>query len=632
MTDTYVETVVATDLVDDGDAEATRRKETREAILSTVVLGVVLAVVFFPVVFNKSSYRDDEGHFIMALREFLHHGSLYVHTGSGYGPFYFTFIGLLYRITGMEPNLTNGRLIALVLTAVETGVLAAAVFRVTRSRLFSALCQFASFSVLVQVVGGVPLHPAPTILLLLAVLVYAAASYAMQPRPRLLIVVGAMIGAIAMSKINVGVLAAAAVVVALVVGNRRVDPLAKSIVAGGAVALPFVLASQRLSNAIAMQLIVMVSLTMLATLAALWADRVSFPGRSLFTVAWSALAAIAVSLVWPLLTGTSPRALLHGVFIAPLGQVERLVLFVPINFNWVIIVLTASVAVAAFLHRGNQPHTFFGSSVLPNLVFALVGLWLIGLGISNTFGAWLPAFALLPALAWIIAAPPTVRLALRFLVPLALLQALHAYPVAGAQKAWGTALMFVPSAIALAVGLNGVPAWSELNGAVRFIGLLGLAGAMTIMMGIWPPTVWRHYVDSEPVGLPGSSLVRLSPAEVHTARQLTDAIKANCDTFYTAPGYESLYVFTRLAPPTGLLRNWPGAHTASEQREIVEKLDAAARSGKRVCIVRDDSRAEEWMASSYGTGPLGLGLAPYQRRVAQVGPYSVSIRGPQSTS
>ena len=338
---------------------------------------------------------------------------------------------------------------------------------------------------------------------------------------------------------------------------------------------------------------------------------------------------MAVSFIWPLFSGTSPRRLLQGVFVAPLGQVDRLEVFYPVHFSWIVIVLTAVVVLAALVHRQDRsPTTFFGSSVLPSLALALIGLWLFGLGISDTFVAWLPAIALLPALAWIIPAPDPVRLALRLLVPLAVLQVLHAYPVAGAQKAWGTALMFVPSAIALGAGLNAVPSWQRVNGAARVGAAVALIAAMLLTTALWPVTVWRQYADNEPLGLPGTSLVRFSSAEVQKLRQLTRAVKENCDSFYTAPGFESLYVFTGLEPPTGLLRNWPGAHTDSEQREIVARLNAAAQAGKRVCIVRDDLRTREWLASSYGNGPLGRGLAPYQRRVAKVGHYSVSTRGP----
>jgi len=77
-------------------------------------LGLVLAVAFFPEFFNQVTTYDDEGYFLVTVRQFLQHGSLYVHTsGASYGPFYWSFIGLIYRLTGHSPTLLSGRLLVL---------------------------------------------------------------------------------------------------------------------------------------------------------------------------------------------------------------------------------------------------------------------------------------------------------------------------------------------------------------------------------------------------------------------------------------------------------------------------------------------------------------------------------------
>jgi hypothetical protein len=110
-------------------------------------------------------------------------------------------------------------------------------------------------------------------------------------------------------------------------------------------------------------------------------------------------------------------------------------------------------------------------------------------------------------------------------------------------------------------------------------------------------------------------------------QRLTEVVQNNCDTFYSAPGFDSLYIYTGLEPPTGLLRNWPGAHRASEQREIASDLAAAEAAGERVCIVRNVPKMPAWQASSYGDGPLGQALSRYQRNIARVGQYEVSVRG-----
>ena len=51
------------------------------------------------VVVDGRADAPDEGFFLAILRQFLRHGSLYDQTRTAYGPFYFSFMGAIYRIT-----------------------------------------------------------------------------------------------------------------------------------------------------------------------------------------------------------------------------------------------------------------------------------------------------------------------------------------------------------------------------------------------------------------------------------------------------------------------------------------------------------------------------------------------------
>jgi hypothetical protein len=102
-------------------------------------------------------------------------------------------------------------------------------------------------------------------------------------------------------------------------------------------------------------------------------------------------------------------------------------------------------------------------------------------------------------------------------------------------------------------------------------------------------------------------------------------VRHHCDTFYSAPALDSLYIYTQLPNPTGMLADTPGALNAREQREVVASLQQAHADGKRVCIVRDVERTSQWVASSYGKGPLGVALAHYTRRIFRADRYTVSI-------
>src|SRR4029077_20437302 len=88
--------------------------------------------------------------------------------------------------------------------------------------------------------------PGSLIVLLLAVICYSLASWVMAPHTRYLVVVGIATGGLLMSKINVGLFAVAAIVVAFVIGNRRYPRWFRAAVGAGAVLLPIVIASERI--------------------------------------------------------------------------------------------------------------------------------------------------------------------------------------------------------------------------------------------------------------------------------------------------------------------------------------------------------------------------------------------------
>ena len=80
------------------------------------------------------------------------------------------------------------------------------------------------------------------------------------------------------------------------------------------------------------------------------------------------------------------------------------------------------------------------------------------------------------------------------------------------------------------------------------LGLIFLLGA-----GFSPVAEWYNYRRLESLGVPGTELVRLDPAQVYLIRELTAAVREHCDTFYAAPGFDSLYLYSGLPAPTGYL-------------------------------------------------------------------------------
>jgi hypothetical protein len=608
----------------------------RRAALPISVLAVLLAVAFFPLLFDHVAVYDDEGFWLVTIRQFIHHGSLYVHTlGSSYGPFYFSFTGLLYRITGQNPSLFNGRLLVLTFTALSAGFLAAAVWRVTRSLPFSILCEIATFGALILVAGNEPMSPGSIIALVLSVLVYVLASYSVHQRNTLLVIAGAAVGALTMIKVNIGIFAAVGLVVAFVVGNANFARWFRGLIGAGAVLLPFALMSQKLSDAGVATFAFVVAVSILGYCAVMTVDRISLQPRGLIAAILGFAAVFVVSTFWPLLSGTSPSALVTGVFIRPLQQVNILSILPVVRVQWLAILVTALVVVAVSTRLTEVNRILPPKSPIAYLVLSTAALVVLGLGIGfeveGQFGAWLPAIILLPALALIADVPSSVRLALRFSVPLAILQVLHAYPVAGSQTGWATFLMFLPCAIALAAGMGGLQMWHGATSQVRGITAGALCVAVMLAAGLWPPGAWVTYSDLKPLNLPGARFVRVDLLQARELRQLTRVVKANCDTFYSVPGLDSLYIYSNLPTPTGQLANWAGAMTGSQEREVVSQLSHLQAMGKRVCIVRDlNTPYYAWNpGGSEANRPIGRFIRQYQRTIALFGPTAISLQAPR---
>ena len=606
-------------------------------------LGLVLAVAFFPQLFNQVKTFDDEGYFLVTVRQFLKHGSLYVHTSGGsYGPFYWSFIGLIYRLTGHSPTLYSGRLLVLAFTALSSAIFAAAVWHVTRNLLFSILCQVTTFCVLILVAGNEPTSPGSTIVLLLSILVFALASYSVKQRSGLLLIAGMATGALTMTKVNIGIFAAVGLAVALIIGNSTYPRWFRSIIGTGAVLLPFVLMFQRISQAGIATFAFLVAISMLGACAVMSVDAISLAPRGLGAAASGFGAVVFVSLLWPLFSGTSPGALFTAVFVRPLQQVNILTTLPVVGIQWFAVLITALVVVAVSAGRFGLDH-LPPKSPIHYLALSAAALFVLDLGIGSVpfpFGAWLPAIVLLPALALIADVPPRVRLALRFIVPIAILQVLHAYPVAGSQIEWATVVMFVPCAIALAAGMNGLRMWREARPALRGFVVGSLCVIVALTVGLWPLAVWANYYDIPSLQLPGAQLVRVDPELGGELRQLTYEVEKNCYTFYSLPGLDSLYIYSSLPTPTGQLANWPGALTNAQEQEVVSELSHLQATGKRVCIVRDlNSPYYAWNpGGSEANRPIGRFIRQYQRVISVLGPatnsffqhyprYSVSIKG-----
>ena len=241
------------DLATDGEhaADATESPRRRPLIAAGALgaMGVLLGGIYFPLLFSRFQLYDDEGVFLVSLRQLLHHhGSLYAGIWADkYGPFYYLFASSLYRVIGQQPSLENGRWIVLIITTATAALFGAAVWRVTKNLACSILCEVASFLILVGSAGNEPMHPGSLAVLLVALVAYSLSSYAVTRRGVWLFVLGGATGAVLTTKINVGLFVVVAVVTVFVAGNRITPRRIRLAVLALAAVAPFVIMYQRLS-------------------------------------------------------------------------------------------------------------------------------------------------------------------------------------------------------------------------------------------------------------------------------------------------------------------------------------------------------------------------------------------------
>jgi hypothetical protein len=588
----------------------------------------VLAGAFFPMMFNVWQTYDDEGMFLVSLRELLNnHGSLYTTIWSDkYGPFYYLVMTTVYRVLHQQPTLENGRWIVLVLTTASAVLFAGAVWRVTKSVPCTLVCEVAAFVILIQAAGNEPMHPGSLAVLLVALVAFELASYAATRRTVHLIAIGGATGALMMTKLNSGGLVAVAVVAAFIIGNASVPRWLR--IAGVALAalVPIALMLQNASaNWVAVLAFVVVG-SMLGMSVLMSIDQFSLPRSSFLSMAYGAAGVAVCSLIFPLLTGTALSDELTGVFIRPLSQAKQLTIPANVSVNFFALVLTAAGIYAAVAFRSLSKETIRAQATWTHATLAALALWLLGLGATvaargGVLAEWLPALVVLPALAFCANSSEAIRFALRSLVLLAALQVLVAYPVAGSQVAWGTVAMTVPCAIALAAGIDHSRLWRESGVRAQVAVTLVLCIALVVAGNLWPLNVWNTYLSNTKMGLPGTGLMRIDPDIATEVQQVTLQLRQRCDTFYGVPDENSFYIFTGIAPFTGLLVDRPIALTIAQQQQVAAQLQDRSAANERVCILTDTSQATQ-----LDPGPLEDALQPFSDVIATVDNYTIAIR------
>lgn len=565
-------------------------------------LSTALCAVFGYYSMFSNSLEDDEGYMLIALRAFTHHGGLYTHVYSQYGPFYFEAWSTIF--TWVPVTLDSGRVATLVVWMLTSLCFGIAIKMLTGNTLFGMATQVGS-AMLLASLAPESMHPEGLAVLLLATMFMALALIAGNRRAVGYVVLGATLSALILTEVNVGAFALLALLfVGVSAGLWPRWRLTRRLSGAVFVLLPFILVGTHLTKSWAAQIALVVAMAaagvVLVTLASGPTGVIERRDITRFVSAGTIVGACVLGVA--ILSGTRPGDLVDGAFLDPLQlpSVFAIPLHLPVAFGLEFLWWTACLATAFWYHRylrrpsGDERVSGFlqlGAGLLILLCALAPGRWPAGLGVLNvTTSLPLLFFAATPG----VGATGQQRIVRSAMVAMAVLGALVIYPVAGYQVSWA-ALLTVP-----------VASMCVHDGLVRLRPLLSRAGGrrpwstpgILVSLGLCAGALWlgaafagnlanakTRYQTSQPMTLPGTEMIRLPHQQNRTLTSLSRAIRADCTSFVT--GMNQLYFLTGEEPVTSFnTTDWMYLLSEGQQAQIVRRsYPFETRAQSHLCYV-----------------------------------------------
>lgn len=531
------------------------------------------------------SSLDDEGYVMVSLASFARGYALYDDVFTQYGPFYYALLGVPLRWSGVEPThdlVRAGTALEGILVVV---LLAWAVWRSTRSLLAACLSCVLVRPALMGLEPE-PAHPHGLCLILIAVLIALLAREPARRGRATWFAVGACVAGLALTKINVGVMAGAGVALTLLawhgasVRRRWIAWL----FAFGLLALPGLWLRAVLSRGVFCIYAFLITGCIACFLAAAAATRESFvfERRHAIALLRGLLVVACGTLLVLFLTGTSFTGMWRGI----VGQ----------HFKFVDQAMAPNIDRNAWL--------LTSISLLLALAWSAAQRWRPAL--AGVMGAWLAllwgAFSvhLLLALdvrglaswsvpfAWTaLACPPNTweddGRARRpwALLGIAAFQLLQGYPVWGSQSVWAVLWCAPLCAIALQQSVQRGCAWIARVAELPRLGTS--AWYATAALAAWQlhgssseqlvlaagPRPWLTILN-----LHGAKGVRMTEHEAVVPRWIADVLRGG-GSFYSFPALNSFYFWTQTLPPTTLNITFRlDLLDAKQQRRVARDLAA----------------------------------------------------------
>jgi hypothetical protein len=367
------------------------------------------------------------------------------------------------------------------------------------------------------------------------------------------------------------------------------------------------------------------------------------PNRELVCFGGALFVTIVLICAYSIGTGTSLSALYEGIIGQTLRMPSLFVVPFPIRRGVFAFDAVAIFAAWRYAHlknisiQENLPAS--GASVFLATVFLAIGFTTIALGGL----VWLGGESILPqvygfnlstlSFCWMVLvhenSTDQVSVFVRRFVPaLVVVQALHAYPVAGSQTALSCFLLIVVGAILISDATISLRRALANDGLVPLGATCAVTGLTVLLaVGIFVnqyESARRSFDSGIPLGLKGSARIRLPPAQATLYRGISEAINETCKSFIMLPGMNSFYLWTGQNPPSHFnVGNWTALFGDGLQDQLVHQFENI----DGLCLLRNNTIEKFWKRGKVpNDGPLlafvGNGFQP----IAVFGDYVLSRR------
>ena len=612
------------------------------------LLALLAVLAGYWLMYSQFAVYDDEGFFDYSLKLFVDGHAMYNQVFSDYGPFYYLVFGGLFSVLGHSPTTDAGRLIQLTLWVVTSLGVGAITHRLT-GRLSLGAASMATVFLLLTGATSEPMHASMlndfVEMLIVLVLAFGLRRWSAVS----LGIAGALVGALILTKINVGAYAFVAVGFAAVMsieGLRRHRSLrllaSLALVLVGPVVMLHTFNSgwtqsyALLAGVSALAIVFAVGLT-------------PDPLEPVQTERWGwylaggFVAALVVILALIFAYGTTPGKLITDIITVPSHQNN--VLVVPITLGSNAIWWTLAFAGLAWAYRaagGSRAtwvsHPTWWTGALRGVAGITILLSLVSQSIFNVSPN--AAFSLALPLAWVAAIPSgrdegqTSRQLLRIVVPtMALAGALLAYPVAGTQIGYGSIMLVPCGAICVADAWSDLAVWERVRRPGGPFAASAIVSALCVALAVGAayndvlqPMEANHgsYGSNVALDVPGATRLHLPAATTTAIEQTIAALRSNgCQTLVSYPGMYSFDLWSGLPYVTTQTGEQPYWSLLSQAQQ--SQVYRTARRTPHLCVVRNDS-----LAASYGGHPQRSPIANYIadafKPVATAAPYEVEVR------